>query len=140
MSGQRDKCPECKGDGRVKCSNHTTYACEECDGSGYIEEDCPKCHGTGEKKLDSLREKITKILKQHCNKEPFCGDEYYPNLVDQFLAFLPDIEELKKQIDIKRDYAFGESLFGSLEHQERMQAAVNTYDVVLKLIKDIGGK
>ena len=47
---------------------------------------------------------------------------------------------LKEQIDIKRDYAFAESLFGSLEHQVQMQAMVDTYDVVLKLIKDIGGK
>ena len=50
------------------------------------------------------------------------------------------IDGLKKQIDIKRDYAFGESLFGSLEHQAQMSAMVGVYDLVLNLIKDIGGK
>ena len=62
------------------------------------------------------------------------------NHLAQILAYFPDREELKKQIDIKRDYAFGESLFGSREHQAQMQAAVSTYDLVLNLIKDIGGK
>ena len=47
------------------------------------------------------------------------------------------LEILKKQIDIRRDNAFSESLFGSLEHQLKTDAMVNTYDVVLNLIKEM---
>ena len=67
--------------------------------------------------------------------------KHYPSIVEarsKIIALI--IEGLRKQINIKREYAFGESLFGSLEHQAQMQATVNTFDVVLKLIKDIGGK
>ncbi len=48
---------------------------------------------------------------------------------------------LKKQIGIKRENAFSVSLFGNTEHQTKMDAMVNAYDVVLKLIENaIGGK
>ncbi len=46
--------------------------------------------------------------------------------------------ELKRQIDIRRDNAFSQSLFGSREHQAAMQAKVDTYDTVLKLLKELG--
>ena len=60
---------------------------------------------------------------------------------DKSLALIPDTTELKRQIDIRRDNAFAESLFGSLEHQIKMQAKVDTYDTVLGLMKKaIGGK
>lgn len=45
--------------------------------------------------------------------------------------------ELKRQIDIRRDNAFAESLFGSREHQVAMQSKVDTYDTVLNLIKGL---
>ena len=50
------------------------------------------------------------------------------------------VEILKKQILMKRTYVFVESSFGSREKKMQMQSMVNAYDVVLKLIKDIGGK
>ena len=81
----------------------------------------------------------TKELKWEYWKDvPIDGRAYWYDKANQIIALI--VEGLKKQIDIKREYAFGESLFGSLEHQERMQATVNTYDTWLKLIKDIGGK
>jgi hypothetical protein len=50
----RIECFECGGDGEIKCSccGHEEE-CENCDGTGYIEEaryktsECPNCHGTG---------------------------------------------------------------------------------------------
>ena len=48
-----------------------------------------------------------------------------------------ELAELKRQIDIRRDNAFAESLFGSLEHQVKMQTKVDTYDADLKLIKEM---
>lgn len=51
------------------------------------------------------------------------------------------LEILRGVIKIKRDEAFVESSFGSREKKMQMQTAVNTYDVVLKLIKKaLGGK
>lgn len=51
------------------------------------------------------------------------------------------IATLRSQIQAKRDDAFNNSLFGSLEHQLQLQSMVNAYDVVLNLIKKaLGGK
>ncbi len=44
-------------------------------------------------------------------------------------------EELKKEIEIKRDKAFYESGLGDSEHREGMVAQVRAYTVVLNLIK-----
>ena len=92
---------------------------------------------TTKEKLDYI------IVDYHLDAEKALAGKtkHYPSIVEARSKIIALITEgLKKQIDIKREYAFAESLFGGLEHQERMQAAVNTYDVVLKLIKDIGGK
>ena len=53
------------------------------------------------------------------------------------VSFKAVTDELKGQIDIRRDNAFDESLFGSLEHQVGMQSKVRTYDEVLNLIKEM---
>ncbi len=44
---------------------------------------------------------------------------------------------LRIQVQAKRDYVFGESMYGSPEHQNGMQAMTNSYDVVLRLIKEL---
>lgn len=47
------------------------------------------------------------------------------------------LEILRKEIDIKRENAFSVSLFGDREHQVKMDAMVNAYDVVKNLIKEM---
>ena len=102
--------------------------------------------------MDSLREKIAKLFYQyaHCGipdeyetewlRESECIRQTCQSFAKSALDIFPDIEELKKEIDIKRTNAFSVSLFGDREHQIKMDAMVNAYDVVLNLIKDIGGK
>ncbi len=47
-------------------------------------------------------------------------------------------EELKKQIESVKANAFSVSLFGNLEHQLKMDAMVNAYEVCLNKIKGMG--
>ncbi len=52
-------------------------------------------------------------------------------------AYQVGLVDLKKEIDIRRDNVFCESKFGSREHQLRMMAMVDAYDVCLNLIKEM---
>ena len=56
---------------------------------------------------------------------------------EAILALISGIEELKKQIGIKRDKAFYESGLGDSEHREGMVAQVRAYTVVLNLIREM---
>ena len=44
---------------------------------------------------------------------------------------------LKRQINIKREYAFGESNCGNETHRLKFLAMVNAYNTVLRLIKEM---
>ena len=87
------------------------------------------------KQRDKLREKIANlnIYMPKGEMKRFIGTD----LSDQIISLFPDTEELKKQINIRRDNAFNESLFGSLEHQVGMQSKVRAYDEVLNIIKEM---
>ena len=82
--------------------------------------------------------------KEHCSPEcPTCQTASLtpPWLIEFEKEQNNKLAILRKVVKIERDYTFVESAFGSREKKMRMQAMVNAYDVVLKLIdKAIGGK
>ena len=97
---------------------------------------------------DKLREKIAQICwsNEHFKNYSTWEEAVKHNqgsversykCADQILAIIPDIEELKRRIEIKRANAFSVSLFGDRDHQLGMDAMVNAYDVVLNLIKEM---
>ena len=89
----------------------------------------------------TVREKIDFIIVDyHLDAEKALAGKtkHYPSIVEagsKIIALIED--ELKKQIDIKRDYAFGESNCGNETHRLKFLAMVNAYNTVLRLIKEM---
>ena len=83
MSEQKDKCPECGGKGFLADGNEGITI-----NKGY----CSTCNSTGEKKLDSPREKIAR--KFWVKWEKYCGrswDSLDDDLQTEWLAWV-DVE------------------------------------------------
>ncbi len=61
------------------------------------------------------KESLIVVLKQHCDKEPFCGCNYYDNLVGQIfsingMAIEADDQSLSEDFSIA-EFGLGDPLF-----------------------------
>ncbi len=83
------------------------------------------------------------FIKPILCQEGWCNDcqvykdfQGYERTMGRISSLIYPIQSLRNQIQAKREEAFDNSLFGNLENQLQLQAMVNAYDLVLKLIDE----